>query len=1288
MSDRSQKFHRITLSGAASLLMALVGVLLTTATTLAALGWVGNMFPRPGLGSPATITAGGSFDVYVQVWKDGVTTPAGQGANITCTLHWGQVNSFGATWFNVTDTSMSYNTDIGNNDEYVATITPGAGLYEYTANCTDTSDGATLWQGDGIGQLTVNPASISAPTDARALWLDQGTIAWNGAPGAAYKLLYDPDGAVDPAIASASAYGGPGSAGYVDLTPNGTIDGANFPKNPNAHGLVRLDVPTGVTAADAKDLLTGQVTVVALNAGGDVIDITFAQIQGVLDDLYVDNGTADVADLGVTYSGGAPTAAIWAPTAKSVTLKRYADSTTATATDHAMTLDPASGVWSVTGDASWDRRFYLFEVQVYVPETDAVETNLVTDPYAVSLSTNSLRSQFANLDDADLKPAGWDTLSKPVLAQPEDIAIYEVHVRDFSRDDATVSAANRGTFNAFTETASLGMQHLLDLQNAGLTHVHLLPAFDIASVNEATPRTDPNPTGFARNATDQQAAIGASRAADSFNWGYDPLHYGVPEGSYSTDPDGVTRILEFRQMVKSLNENGLRLVMDVVYNHTNSAGQSDPQSVLDRIVPGYYYRYTLDGTLEQSSCCPDTASEYAMFEKLMLETLVRWAEAYKVDGFRFDLMNLHTVRNATSARDAVQAVDPDIYVYGEGWDFGSAAAKGLTMCPDCYAKQANMTGTGIGAFNDKLRDAAHGGYSTDSLQIRKQGFINGLSYDWNGYTYGGRTQGDLHAAMDTLRSALRGSGADWNGAGNPYTDDPQESVPYVSKHDNETLFDQNVFKLPNGEGGTPVTSMAERVRVQNLGHSLVGLSQGVPFFHMGADILRSKSLDRNSYDSGDWFNRVDWSYGDGSYSNNFGVGLPPAWDNDTRWSIMGPLLADTTLDPAAADAEFAAAHLREILRIRNSSPLFRLPTEADVNARVSFFNGDNSVDGLIVMGLSDEPAPDLDASYETILVFFNANKTPQDFVIAGANGFMLHPIQADATDADPVLQGTAAFNESTDTFTVPARTTAVFVSTQPITPPPPPSNIDWVGNMFPTGAGDPVSVVEGEVGGQTVYVQVYEPGVTDSGGQGAGIACYLHWGRYGETWQDLAMSYNTDIGNNDEYMATIPTAARTPGTHGFTAYCTDDGGASKKWRDGSDGILTVIPAADTVAPSPAGGVFVHLFEWKWSDIEKECTYLVDKGYAAIQVSPPMEHVIPVADMGDPNADYPWWARYQPVTHDATKLDSRSGTLAEFQNMVTACTNLGVEIYVDAVINHTTGVGSGMGTAGSIYTAYD
>jgi pullulanase/glycogen debranching enzyme len=989
-----------------------------------------------------------------------------------------------------------------------------------------------------------------APTpipDAQAIWLDATTLGWAGGTSTSYKLLYAPNGGLIASTAAATActFPTPTAQCYVSLTANGTVSG--YWKNPNANNLPRLT--NTLTSAQVKTLLKGQVAV-ASYSGNTLVDISGVQLQSVLDALYAAN--AKTQTLGVTYSGSIPTLRVWAPTAKAVAIRRYADATTSAYTTHNLTEDANSGVWNVTGDATWNRQFYLLEVQVYVPSLNAVVNNLVSDPYAISLSadtssTGDPRSQFVNLSDADLKPAGWDTLAKPALTNPEDIVVYEVHIRDFSINDGSVPAADRGTYNAFTydgqggRALSNGMNHVKQLQQAGLTHIHLLPTFDIASANEAivTRTVWPSPTGFGRDSDQQQASVAATRGADSFNWGYDPMHYGAPEGSYSTNANGVTRVLEFRKMVAALNTHGLRVVMDVVYNHVAAYGQ-DEKSVLDKVVPGYYLRYDTNGALQMSSWCADTAMEYDMAEKLMIDTLKRFAVDYKVDGFRFDLMNLHTRQNMLNVKSTLNALTvgsngvdgSKIYLYGEGWDFGSAAGKGLTTCPNCYAKQWNMTGTGIGLFNDKIRDAAHGGYNTDALQIRKQGFINGLSYDWNGYTYNQRYQSDLWNATADLRVGLGGSGS-W------FAGDPSETVNYVEKHDNETLFDQNAFKLPVG------ASLADRVRAQNMGATLMALAQGIPFFQMGTDTLRSKSLDRNSYDSGDWFNRVDWTYS----TNYFGTGLPPAWDNSSRWSIMSPLLTNTSLDPTSAQIQFAAGQMREALRLRKSSPLFRLTTNADIASRVSFYNTNNTHDALIVMVLSDETATDIDPNNESIVVIFNAHKVAQTYTIAAmaGRGYTLHPVQADATDADAVVK-TATFNNSTGAFTVPARTTAVFVTNQSA---PVVSTIDWVGLMWPRG-GSVNSIKQGTATANfDVYIQVYEAGVTPGAGAGANITCYLSWGPVGGAWTDVAMTYHTEQGNNDEYKGSLTPAmlnALGAGNYAYNTYCKHNSESGKKWK--------------------------------------------------------------------------------------------------------------------------------------------
>jgi hypothetical protein len=272
---------------------------------------------------------------------------------------------------------------------------------------------------------------------------------------------------------------------------------------------------------------------------------------------------------------------------------------------------------------------------------------------------------------------------------------------------------------------------------------------------------------------------------------------------------------------------------------------------------------------------------------------------------------------------------------------------------------------------------------------------------------------EFEAADGTVK---RGDEIDYNGSPAGYTEDPQENIVYVSAHDNETLFDISQYKHPQD------TSTADRARAQNLGIDLTVLAQGVAFLHAGVDLLRSKSLDRDSFNSGDWFNRLDFTY----QENNWGVGLPVASKNESEWSIMAPLLADPALEPGPDDIAAVAAHARELLAIRSSSPLFRLPTASDVQDRVAFHNtGSGQTQGLIVMSVSDLVGDDLDSDVKELVVLFNATDEPQSFTMAAATGagFRLHPVQA--ASADGVVRQ-SSFDASSGTFSVPARTTAVF----------------------------------------------------------------------------------------------------------------------------------------------------------------------------------------------------------------------------------------------------------------------
>ncbi|MCW8127647.1 pullulanase-type alpha-1,6-glucosidase [Microbulbifer halophilus] len=861
----------------------------------------------------------------------------------------------------------------------------------------------------------------------RAHWVDAETFAWNIAvnPGDTVKLHYSADAELQ--------LGADGVSGDGEVTLEylgDQLGGEAGQKFPHLSDFTALQLPTG--SPSLTELVTRQLALAVYGEDGKVRDATGVQLAGALDDRFYYDGElgARVGENGVHFN-------LWAPTARSVKLHLFSDAS-AEAADRvvSMTRDADTGVWSADVGTDWDRKFYLYEVEVYSYFSREEETNLVTDPYSLSLSINSGKSQIVNLDDRDLKPRGWDRLRKPPLERPEDISVYELHVRDFSIEDGTVDETARGTFAAFADRRSRGMRHLKRLSRSGLTHVHLLPAFDFATVNEDRSQQERTPdlSDFAPDSTEQQAAVNAVRDTDGFNWGYDPLHFTVPEGSYSTEPDGTARIREFRQMVQALSRSNLRVIMDVVYNHTSSFGQYD-NSVLDKIVPGYYHRRNGEGAVEMSSCCANTASEHAMMEKLMLDSLETWASAYKVDGFRFDLMGHHSLDNILKAKARLQTLTPEedgvegdsIYLYGEGWNFGEVADDARFV----QARQWNMAGSGVGTFNDRIRDSVRGGNPFDGYE--EQGFGNGLFTDSNGKFGGGDERATLLTLADKVRISLAGNLADYpledsngnmitgaelvyNGQPTGYTADPQESINYIAAHDNETLFDSVQIKAPAD------ASLAERMRMHSFSNSLVLFAQGIPFIHAGQEFLRSKSLDRDSYNSGDWFNALDFSFRTG----NWGKGLPIADKNEDKWPLMAPLLAAPELAPERKHRLWSIALFREQLAIRNSSPLFRLPDAESVEKHLSFLNtGPEQVPGLIAMQLRDTEG-DIDPRYERILVLFNGDDDAVEFSHDSLRGshLMLHPRQW--VSADWRLHQ-ADFDRHSGTFTLPGRSTVVFV---------------------------------------------------------------------------------------------------------------------------------------------------------------------------------------------------------------------------------------------------------------------
>lgn len=901
-------------------------------------------------------------------------------------------------------------------------------------------------------EIVVTDPPLAGVGTRQAIWATGDTIAWplallGGAPAAdaTFTLEHSADAALETVDGEVTGGGEP-----IELTvdPNGLPAGV-LQAFPHLEDYVAL-TPVGLDRAAIAELVRHEL-LVAQRVDGSLTALTGVQLPGVLDDLYAE-GLAS-AELGAVVSGGDVTASLWAPTARSVALERWDAGTTGDPELIEAVLDPASGIWSVgSGLAVGDE--YRWSVDVLTIETGEFETNSVTDPYSVGLTVNSARSVVVDLDDDALRPQLWEDTPQPTVDRSVDRAIYELHVRDFSIGDESVPAEERGTYRAFTRDSS-GTQQLRQLAEAGITTVHLLPTFDIATIEErrdqqATPDCDLESFGPA--SPEQQACIAEIRDLDGFNWGYDPYHFSTPEGSYAVDADGGARVAEFREMVGALHATGLEVVLDKVFNHTAQSGQGE-KSVLDRIVPGYYHRLNATGAVETSTCCQNVATEHAAAEKLMVDSVVLWATEYKVDGFRFDLMGHHSKQNMLNVRAALDALTleedgvdgSEVFLYGEGWNFGEVANNARFE----QATQGQLGGTGIATFNDRLRDAVHGGSPVDGSSTFVQGFGTGLGTDPNGDPINGSPEqsiAELLKQTDLVKIGLVGnlrdyalesaSGAvvpgdelDYRGSPAGYADQPDEVINYVDAHDNETLYDLGVIKLPRD------TTMADRVRMNTLSLATVTLSQAPSFWHAGTELLRSKSLDRNSYNSGDWFNRIDWT----GQESTFGSGLPSEADNGGKWSIMAPLLADPALKPAAADIAAAEAAALDLLRVRGSVDLLQLGSAELIGQKVSFPNsGADATPGLVVMLIDDLLGEDVDPELEGALVVFNATPEAITEQVEGLAGREFALAEALANGSDPVVAQTA-WDAATGSVSIPARTAAVLVDPQ-VAPEPPQGN--------------------------------------------------------------------------------------------------------------------------------------------------------------------------------------------------------------------------------------------------------
>ncbi|NME03305.1 pullulanase-type alpha-1,6-glucosidase [Aeromonas sp. DNRA1] len=895
---------------------------------------------------------------------------------------------------------------------------------------------------------------------ASAHLIDGNTLIWKGGKDKPHVRLYYTESGTIKANAE-----GVFDFPYITLTPT-SLTAEQQAKYPHLKDAAAFALPAG---KDLKPLLKGELVAIGTDADGILQGATLVQSAGALDALYSEAATK--LTYGAVVEGGNVTFRLWAPTARSVKLALF-DEQHKPLGERTMTLDEASGSWSVQGGSELVGKFYRYDIQVYHPVSRKLESYQVTDPYSLSLAMNSEFSQVVDLNDPALKPEGWDSLKAPHSQQnPADITIYEAHVRDLTGNDDSTPAEHRGKFLGLTDTDTAPVKHLQALAKSGVSHLHLLPVFDIATVNEDPAKVanisddfgklcQVNPEvqnskfagycssgqtieavlgdlqgGDSKENPQVQELYGYLRGVDSFNWGYDPYHYTTPEGSYATNAEGSQRILEFREMVKAIKQNiGMNVVMDVVYNHTNEAGLG-PKSVLDKIVPWYYQRLNPEtGSVENSTCCSNTAPEHAMFAKLMDDSLVTWARDYKIDAFRFDLMGHHPKDQMVQALAAVKKVNPEMYFYGEGWNFGEVQDDKRFV----QATQKHLAGTGIGSFSDRLRDAVRGGSPFDGGDtIRKtQGFGNGALVDANEMDGVDRATA-LHQA-DLVRLGMagnlkdfiltdkdgmpkKGSDIDYNGQPAGYAQDPTEIQNYVDKHDNQTLFDNLIYKAPQG---------ADLVRMQGVSLATAMLGQGIPFTHAGVELLRSKSMERDSYDSGDWYNRVDYTLAD----NNFDKGLPRKDKDGDNYPLIEKVLGKH-VKPSGADMATMVGFYQELAELRQSSRLLRLGSGAEVIKRVDFRNtGPDQEPGLIVMTVDDgiNAGADLDPAIDGLVVMINATNAPQS--ISDFRDGNDQPIDLTSLQLSPAHHGgesiarDAAVNGGT--LTLGAWSAAVFVKPQ------------------------------------------------------------------------------------------------------------------------------------------------------------------------------------------------------------------------------------------------------------------
>lgn len=571
-----------------------------------------------------------------------------------------------------------------------------------------------------------------------------------------------------------------------------------------------------------------------------IISCTMSKKQETTDGYPVYTGT----DLGVTYKPEMTAFRVWAPTAEAISVRIYDQGHEGHVLQTLEMIPDKQGTWLLELKGDWKDHYYTYQATI-----NGQLMNEVPDPYATAVGVNGNRGMI--VDMAATNPEGWEQVQRPPLASFADMIIWEIHLRDFSIHSSS-GISHKGKYLAFTEEGTMspegqktGIDHMVEL---GITHAHLLPVFDFYTIDET--RLD----------------------IPQFNWGYDPKNYNAPQGSYSTDPfDGSVRINEFKQMVQALHKNGIRVIMDVVYNHMYDAASSP----FEQLVPGYYFRMEADGSFSNGSGCGnELASEKTMVRKFIVESVLFWAQEYRIDGFRFDLMGLHDITTMNLIRKELDKIDPMIFMYGEGWTAGATPLPEEDRAVKIHTPKLQ----GIAVFSDDIRDGIRGAW----WDAHDPGFMAGKHGTEESIKFG------IVAA--TQHPQIHYDKVNYSKA--PWADSPLKTITYVTCHDNPCLWDK-ILDTCNE------CSKEDKLDMQKLANAIVLTSQGVPFLHAGEEIVRTKFGEHNTYNLPDSINQL-------------------VWHNKAKYREIFD-------------------YYRDLISLRKNHPAFRMPTTEMIQKHLSFF---------------------------------------------------------------------------------------------------------------------------------------------------------------------------------------------------------------------------------------------------------------------------------------------------------------------------------------------------------------